>query len=159
MRLAYWIALAALVAAYMVYAAVTVDRRSDEVRIRALIQDAAAAVEKRDLSRAMGAVSRDYRDESGLNYDRLRALAAQALREDAGYRVAASISSVSIEGESASVQMHATVRSAASEFPIYDSDLTLLLRKEPTLHARMLPTRVWRVVSIGNLGLDASDRL
>jgi hypothetical protein len=153
MRAHLYMALAAVAAIYGIYAVATIDRRPDEQRIRSMVQSAAESIEKRDLSGVISCVSRNYEDEAGLNYDRLRVLAAQALRDEARFTASAEIRSLKVAGEKAVVELHAVIKGADGG-EVYDRDVTLLLDKEPTRHMLVAPTKVWRVVSTRNLGID-----
>ncbi|MGB9618977.1 MAG: hypothetical protein ACPL7K_01035, partial [Armatimonadota bacterium] len=93
-RTLLWVTFLLIAAAYGIYAVATLDRRADEVRIRSLIADTARAVQKRDLGGTIACLSRHYSDDRGFNYDRLRMLAAQALRTEFEYSVSAEVDSL-----------------------------------------------------------------
>lgn len=153
MRTHLYVALATLAAVYGIYAVATLDRGPDAQRIRSMVQSAAESIEKRNLSGVISCVSKDYKDEAGLNYDRLRVLVSQALRDEARFTASAEIRSLKVDGDKATVELHAVVKgSDGSE--VYNQGFTLLLSKEPTRHMLVAPTKVWRVVSTRNLGID-----
>ena len=153
MRTAAWITLSVFAAAYLIYAIATIDRRGDEVQIRSLIQDAAAAIQKHDLGGTISCVSVHYKDSTGLNYDRLRNLTATTLRIENDYTTSAEILRLDITGKDAVADVHAVVRSVGGR-ALYDRELTLILQKESSRHAGIIPVEVWRVISVSNLGLN-----
>lgn len=152
-RIKWYLILAGIVAIYCIYAIATVDRTNDRQQIRALIQNAVDAVQKRNIGGAMSCVSKAYRDENDLNYDRLRLLAARAFRADFQYKVRVDLQSLQIEGENATVKLHALVEDSGGT-ELYNRNVTLILRKEPTHHMLFVPVKVWRVISTQNLGLS-----
>lgn len=152
MRMLLVIGLALSVALYGLYAYLTVDRRGDEERIRSLIENAVHALNERDLGGAMRNVSENYRDSENLNRDRLRMLAAQALRSERPFAVYADVGELSVFDDSATVKVTATVKDAVGR-SIYNRDLELTLKREDARHAGLLPAKLWRVVNIQNLGI------
>lgn len=152
MRTFLWAAAAVLAVAYGIYAAVTLDRRPDQERILSLLERTARAVEDRDLSGVVAGISRDYRDESGLTYDRLRVLAAQALRTQTAYRVSADPGPVGIVGDTASVDVRARVMREDGTV-IYERTVELELTREKARHALLIPTKTWRITATRNLGV------
>ncbi len=153
MRLMVWVGILALVATYGVYAFTSVDRHSDEVQIRSLISDALGAVQKQDLSGAMQCVSKDYKDDSGLDFDHLRIVVAQALRSGSGFSTSANIERVAITEKTAQVRLHAEVNAQSWKVP-YSCNLTLVFTKEHSTRALFIPAEAWRVTSSSGLGLD-----
>ncbi len=153
MRTTLWIALAVFVLIYAVYAIATVDRRSDEAQILSLVEDSAAAVQEHNLGGAVAGVSKNYEDDAGLNYDRLRLLAAQALRENLKYSVDARPGKLKIEGNKAVLNVKAKLTQHGGGI-LYDRNITLHLEKENGRHALLIPVKVWRVVKTENLGAN-----
>lgn len=154
MRTYAWAGLVGLVLGYGIYGLATVDRRTDEQRILALIESTARAVENHDLSGTISAVSRQYKDESGFNYDRLRVLAAQAMRSEVSYRVRVEPGPVGVVADTATVSVRATVTREDGGV-IYDRTIDLELTRENAWRAVLIPTRTWRVTSSRNLGANA----
>ena len=152
-RLTVWIALITMVIGYLVYGFVTIDRRGDADQIGSLINDEAAAIQQRDLSTAMAGISKDYKGDDGMNYDRLRLLTAQALRQETSYTASVDSPRIDVRGENATVVVHAVVKSESGG-AMYDRQLTVTLRKERGIHAAVIPVSVWRIVSVKNLGLS-----
>lgn len=152
MRVVWVVTLIAAVATYLVFAWATVDRRTDEVRIESLITDIETAVNKRDLSGTMRWVSKEYKDEDGLNRERLRMIVAQGFRVDKDYAAVGSIQELSVAGTHATAKLHALVTSESGE-KLYDRYVILTLRQEPTRHALLFPAKAWRIVSVSNLAL------
>ncbi len=153
-RIKLYIILAGLALVYIVYAIATVDRTDDRQQIKALIRDAVNAVQKRNIGGAMSCVSKAYKDENDLNYYRLRLLAAKALRTDLEYEVKVDLRSLHIEGEDATVKLHAVVEDSDGT-ELYNRHITLIFRKEPARHMLFWPVKVWRVTSTRNLGISS----
>ena len=154
MRVKLLLGLGAVLVAYGAYGFATIDRRADEAVIRELIGNAADSVARRDLGGAMYCVSKDYKDDAGVNYDQLRMLAYQALQMEIKYVVDAPITSVRVNGEAATVEMNAKVTRADRNEVVYDRFLTIHLERENGKHMRVIPAKVWRVRAIENLALD-----
>ncbi|MCX8053116.1 MAG: hypothetical protein N3B12_04860 [Armatimonadetes bacterium] len=151
-RTILWLTFLLIVAVYGGYALVTVDRRPDEVRIRSMIANTVTAVQNRDLGGTIACISRSYRDDQGLNFDRLRVLIAQAFRAETSYTASARVNYLKVKGDSAEVGLRAEVQELG-EGLIYSRNLTLHLRSEHMRHMGIVPTKVWRVVRVDNLGL------
>lgn len=149
-----WIGAAVFVAVYAVYAFVTVDRRSDEVVIRSIITDASSAAGNRNAGGVVTCLSRDYRDDAGNSYLRLRQFVAQAMKAQIDYSVQTNIGEVNVEGSQATVDVAVKVTQARSADPLYERLLTVHFSKEPGRHALVVPVKVWRVTTVDNLGLE-----
>lgn len=154
MRTAIWIIVGALAAIYVAAAFLTVDHQTDQAQIDALIAQGVTATQKHDLSGLVSCVSRNYKDDSGLNYDQLRVALAQAMRGETNYVIQASNQSTKISGDKATVTMHVALRRGGE--PFYDRDLTILLAKEDARHMLVVPVKAWRVVSSRNLGFEGA---
>jgi len=157
MRTAIWITLAILVAGYVVFAFATVDHNSDEAQITAIVQKGTEATQNRNPGSLISVVSTNYKDEAGLNYDRLRLVLAQALRNETDFTVSTSIKNTRIKGDTATVQLHVTIKRPLKGEVFYDRDLTMLLAKESGRHAMIIPVKVWRVTGSRNLGLGMDE--
>ena len=153
MRTAIWISFLAIGLAYAIFAYATLDRRSDEVVLNEMVLSAAEAAQNRDVGGVMDVVSSSYKDQDGLNYDRLRMITAQAVRAEYDYVVTASVSSTRVDGEKAVLGVHAVVRTKPGGM-LYDRELTVHFAKESARHALLIPVKVWRVVEVDNFGLD-----
>jgi len=157
MRKVIWVTLAVLVLGYGVFALATLDRRADDEQIRSLFVQAADAVAKRDTGGALSLVSADYKDASGLNYDRLRLLTAQALHSEQKFTVDYKLANITISGDTATAGVDLTVNGGDPGRTIYKRLLTVTLHKENIRHALIIPTKVWHVTSIENLGLSPEE--
>jgi hypothetical protein len=156
------ILLAVLVMAlgYVVFAWATVDRRSDAMRISSMIQAAARAVPRRDLNTIISCLSSHYTDDQGLNYDTLRMFLARALWDkDQRYKCQVRIQKLTITGDNAEAEIHATVTSINSGDKVYDRTLTLVFMLEKGRHAVIWPIRIWRVTGSRNAALDVESML
>jgi len=157
MRMIIWVSVVAFAASYGIFAYTTLDRRSDEAQVTSLFSQAADAIQRRDLSGAIGCVSANYKDPSGLNYDRLRVLTAQALRMEQKFNVDYKLDNVRISGDTASAGVDLTIKGADPNTIVYKRMLTVTLTKESGRHALVIPVKVWRVTSIDNLGLAPEE--
>lgn len=151
MRLLFSVSLAIALACYGLFAYVTLDRRGDEAKIESVVKDTVDALNKRDLGGTLRCLSQDYKDDEGLNRDRLSVLVAQALRSQPNFIASAELVSIDLHGGRATVTLRALVMGKLGDV-IYNRKLVLDFRKEDGRHALIMPTKVWRVVSVQNLG-------
>lgn len=153
-RTLLWLSAIALAIGYGIYAFATVDRRSDEAQIRSLVVTTTKAIDSQDLGGTVACLSQNYKGDDGLNYDRLRVLIAQAMRAHPQYTAQSKLKSLEITGNEAVMQVDLTVHTQQGG-DIYKPNMTIHLAKEPTRHMGIVPTRVWRVVKVERLGLQA----
>lgn len=159
MRKIICIVLITLAAAYTAYALVTLDRRNDAAQVTALVASGTEAIQKRDLNAAMSCISKNYKDASGMNYERLRVVIAQTLQTDTDYIVRTSTQNMKVDGDKVTVAVHVDVQSKNDGSKMYNRDLTISMHKENARHALILPVKVWRVTSFTNLGLDGEGSI
>ena len=148
------IILALIAATFGIYALVTIDRRSDDAQIRSLVQSTTTAIEKRNFSGAVACISQDYKDQYGLNYDRLRMLIAQILRDERSYTAKAKITRLEVDGDSAKLNVDLSVNGEGNSNIAYSRNIYVILKKEDAKHLLFIPVKTWRVVSADNLGLE-----
>ena len=153
MKKKLWFAIGAVMVVYGIWAVATVDRRDDEVVIRELITNAAVALEESDVGGALRCVSKDYKDEAGVNYNQLKSLVLQAIWSEINYTVDAPIASLRVDGDQATAEVDARVTRTDKSEVIYNRRLTVHFEKENGRHMWVAPVRVWRVRSIENLAL------
>ncbi|MCE5315211.1 MAG: hypothetical protein ABFD49_00450 [Armatimonadota bacterium] len=158
MRMYIWLALLIAAVTYVIVGLATLDRSSNDAQIRSMIGRTVSSIQKRDLGGTILCVSKSYKDSSGTNYDRLRLLAAQALRVEREYTARAQIKRIDVHANTATVYLHVSV-TAVDGGPIYSRNLTLRLAKEDGRHALLIPVKVWRVVSVDGLAIDMQDEL
>jgi hypothetical protein len=72
MKLIIFLVIITLLVGYGIWAIATVDRRADDVRITSILNDTAASVSRRDVGGTVDSISENYKDDNGMNYDRLR---------------------------------------------------------------------------------------
>ena len=156
MRTAIWLVILAIVGIYVAVAFATVDRGTDQAQIAAVMARGVAATQSRDLSSMISCVSSNYSDEAGLNFDRLRILLAQCMRNETSYTVTVSNRITQIRGDHASVNLHVTLKRPSGEV-FYNRDLTILLAREDTRHMLVAPAKAWRVIGSRNLGLGIEE--
>ncbi|MHB9037877.1 MAG: hypothetical protein ACYC64_14560 [Armatimonadota bacterium] len=159
MRIFMWIVLFVAAVTYAVIAFATVDRRDDDAQITSMIRSTVSSIQKRDLSGTISCVSKDYKDSSGMNYDRLRLLTAQALRVENNYTADAQTKRIDVKGDTALVDLHFAVRAVNGGRPMYERDLMLHLNKEDGRHAWIIPIKIWRVTEVDGLALKMEDGL
>lgn len=159
MRIYIWIAVLAAAISGIVTAYMTVDKSPDETQIRSMVRNTVSSIDKRDLGGTIACVSKNYKDSSDTNYDRLRMLVAQALRVETDYTTNAKINSLSIDGDKAAMNLHFTVTPVKGDRPMYERNLTLHLTKENTRHMWIIPVKVWRVTAVDGLALESEIKL
>lgn len=151
MRTVIWLVITAVVIGYVAVALLTVERGTDQAKIDAVIARGVTATQAHDLSGIVSCLSKNYKDDCGLNYDRLRVVLAQALGSETGYTVTISDQALSVSGDRATVKLRVTLKRENN--PFYDRSLTILLAKEDARHMLIVPVKVWRVVGSENLRL------
>lgn len=156
MRIVKWLLAPVLLGIYLAIALFTVDHGSDQAKIEAVIARGEAAAQERDLAELVSCVSRRYSDQTGLNYERLRILIANAMRSEGPYRVAVSEQKIKIEDDRAIVNLRVTI-SRPDGAAFYDHKLTLIFAKEPARHMLIIKTDAWRVISSENLALSTGE--
>ena len=136
--------------------------RSDTEQIQAILTEGERAVEEKDLSAIMRHVSKEYKDDLGLNRDRLRLLIGQTFREHGPLYVTLNSVSIQPQGETASVSAAVTVEAQDKETQQTSSNtfpMTFQLKKEPGYRFLVFPTSYWRVVSAGGSGIEIGGDL
>lgn len=142
---------------YGICAFATIDRRNDEKQIRSLIENASASIQNRNLSGTIRCVSYEYKDDEGINYDRLRVFVVQALRTEIKYTITTNIKSININDKDATVDLHVLIKPASDSESLYNRDITLDFHKERGRHAMLIPVDVWRIRNAKNLGVANFD--
>jgi len=158
MRLKMALMLLAALATYAGVSVATLDRSSDTKKLEAVVAQAAKSVSTRNLDGIISHVSENYKDSSGLNYQRLRMIIAQSLRSDSDYACDAAVRSLSITGDRADVGVRVKVR-GADLGTVYERDITLHFIRERAMHNWIIPTTVWRVNDAEGHGLASFDTL
>ncbi|MFQ3550024.1 MAG: hypothetical protein SNJ70_09780 [Armatimonadota bacterium] len=154
MKTIWLISLLIAVVVYVVGAYVTFDRSSDEQQIISAIENSAKAVEEKDLGKLFKPVSREYKDSSGMNYEKARVLIAQGLSGDTNYNASVSIGNIEFASDMATVNVKAHITELRTGRTIYNRQITLNFRQEPARHALFIPIKKWRVVSSSDIGLQ-----
>jgi len=153
MRRTVYLVILGLALIFVVYAFLTVDKRSDEKQIRSLISRTATCIQRRDIGGTVCCVSKHYRDNDGFDYDRLRLVIAEALRDAAPNKTRAEVEKIISDGDTATVEVHATIALQNGE-NLYDQFITLHLKKEPARHKLIVPVNVWRVTKVDHHSLS-----
>jgi hypothetical protein len=139
-----------------VYAWATVAARpqgSDEVQVRAVILTAAAAMSEGRASNAMSVVSPDYKDSTGMNYDRLNILARRAATNHKYWTATVRHLAESVRGDQASVELTLAVNSEEGS-NARNVQLGIVLRRESVSVWGVIPTQRWRVMSVSGIPED-----
>lgn len=156
MKTAIWLVILVIVGVYVAVAFATVDRGTDQAQIAAVIARGVAATQSRDISTLISCMSSNYKDEAGLNYERLRIVLAQAMRNETSYTITTSKQTTRIDDDRATVSLHVTLRHPAGD-AFYDRDLTVVLAKESARHMLIAPEKAWKVIGSKNLGLGIEE--
>ncbi len=144
------------IATYLIWGFATLDRRPDKVQVRSLINAVEEAIRDRNLQALMSCISRNYRDDEGINYDRARLLAMEAFQIERPYDVKAKIVSMKVSGMLAELQIDAQAE-FLDDGEVYKRNLVVHLRKERARHALLIPKRIWKVTKVEGLGLYSLD--
>lgn len=155
-RTGIWIVIAAILAGYVIHGYATLDRSDDRTQITSLIANAAKAAQSHNLGGAISCISINYKDESGMNYDRLRALAAQAMKNEPKLNVNAEVQGLQIKDDTSTLNLHLLIKRSGGE-SIFARNMTLVLKKENARHALVIPTKVWKITKAEGLGLNPTD--
>ena len=126
---------------------------SGPAQIRAAILDAFQAANQGRVSEAMGIVSPDYKDSTGLTRDRLWILLRRAADNKQSWTVTARKIVPTAAAREASVEVIASVTIDGEAAPRI-LPLTLSMRLEDTHIWGVIPTQRWRIVSTGGLPDD-----
>jgi hypothetical protein len=152
-RTALWITAAVLIGVYVAIAFATVDHSSDQAQVDALIARGIAATQSRDVTTMVSCISPNYKGDA-LNYDQVRMVLAQALRNESDYTVSVSDqTSPEIDGDHATIELHVKLKHAGGA-TFYDRKMTLELAKEDDRHMLVAPVKTWKVIGSENTGLN-----
>jgi hypothetical protein len=138
---------------FIIYGFATIDRRSDEDKIRSAVLLASNAAAHKNLGGTLEVVSQNYKDGEMLNYDRMRAVLAQVFYSDVNYNLKVKIKKITVGDKSSSADLHAIVTYSKGTIIPYDRDVRLIFEKEKAHHLLFFPVSVWRVTKAENLGL------
>ena len=119
-------------------------------QIRAAILDAFQAANQGRVSEAMGVISPDYKDSTGLNRDRLWILLRRAADNKRSWTVTARKITPTATACEANVDVIASVTVDGEAAPRI-LPLTLSMRLEDMHIWGVIPTQRWRIVSTGGL--------
>lgn len=143
-----WLVAALALGGVYAWAKVAVQPQgSDEVQVRAAILIAAAAMNEGRTGNAMSAVSPDYKDSTGLNYDRLNILARRAASNHKHWSATVRHLATSVSGNEAAADVSLAVNSDDNS-NARNVQLGLSLRRENVNVWGVIPTQRWRIVSV-----------
>lgn len=143
-------------------------RPRPEELIRAALNDAASAAQKRSVGGVMQVVSEGYRDSNNLNKQRLALLLNRSYRMSRGTAYSAHVNVLRVVPDEKRPRDEALVFTTVSVFnpstneQYYgsnDQTVTFKMRREPGRRYLIFPDEHWRIVSVVNLpplpgGLD-----
>jgi hypothetical protein len=127
---------------------------SNVEQLRRLMVQGERAIEERNLSAAMGLVSRAYRDDQGLRYGSLRALAGRQMRQADRIEITlpARLLRVYVDpsGKRATGDARVDLHIATRFDTVHDlsANLSLQFVKEPVRYYWLFPSEEWRLVKM-----------
>lgn len=144
----------AIIALAMGFFAVNRDKGTDEGQIVGLIECGRQAVEQKSVDAAASCISKSYADESGMKYDQLRVLIADAFRSENKYEVTVDTPIIEMDGtDKAHAKARVTVTTVhnGAGAEVFSGDVAFFLTKENVRKYLIFPTREWRVTGIGGI--------
>ncbi len=128
---------------------------SPERRIRAVLADSEAAIEAKDLDRAMSHVSLQYRDERGLAYLTIKRLIKMAFDQFEGFDVKLSDIRVDINKDKALVQVNLEVLVVSKNEKAY----LIGSQQEPVPIRIALAKEIlqWKILSVNGIRLPITE--
>jgi ketosteroid isomerase-like protein len=135
---------AVLAAGLVVYLLVSAAPPSDQVQIGRQIAGIQDAAQRKSTSGVMQYVSEDYRDQTISNPDQLSLLLSHRLFASSDpLAVDVENTSITVTGDTASSISHVRLVSGAA--PIFDGNITLHWKREPSHRYLFFPDHTWRV--------------
>jgi hypothetical protein len=146
-----------MIAAILGYFFATHPKRAltDQEQIQAALAEGERAAEDHDIPALLGLVSKDYKDDAGLNREKLRLLLADAFRNQSETWVTLNDEKIDARDDEANVSVFVTLEGRARDSGASwrnDYPLTLHFKKEPGISFLVFPTKRWRVVSAEGIG-------
>ncbi|MBI3611457.1 MAG: hypothetical protein HY204_12260 [Nitrospirae bacterium] len=128
---------------------------SPERRIRAVLSDGKAAIEAKEMDRAMSHVSLQYRDENGLAYMTVKKLLKMAFDQFEGFELRLTNVALEIEKD------HAVVRADLDVIGIHQKEKSYLIGSQqepvPIRITLVKETMKWQVVSVDGIKMPFAD--
>ena len=164
MRRSSWLILlvvVVLIGALLATRSASRPKPTDRMLILALMQKGELAGENKDLKGMTSCLSPDYSDAGGLDFDAMRLHLIQVVRAEGRYEVQVEYPRIAINGDRARVETTVSVAlsdgGGGNQYRAFAGPVVLTLAREHTKRLLVLPTRVWRVVSIDGLPGEFSD--
>jgi len=153
--------LAAAAVSFLIYAYLTIDKRTDDQLVAAFVTDGVQAVNEHNLSKVMDMVSDDFKttDDINVNKSHLRLLVAQAFRGGSQFSVQATPITTDIEGTTARLKVHVSVSELGFQSKPTEREINLTLAKETTRRLLFIPATKWRCTGTDSLVLDYDSGL
>ncbi|MEN6370972.1 MAG: hypothetical protein ABFD64_03080 [Armatimonadota bacterium] len=137
------------------YIVVNRNTASDQDQIVTLIERGRQSVEAKSLDSAMACVSRSYKDNGEMNYDRIKLLITEAFRSDSHYEATVDNPVIDMQGTGkARAKAHVTVFAVRSDDKqeVFSGNIIFSLTKERTRKYLIFPTHEWKVSGVEGLG-------
>lgn len=145
---------AVIIALALGYFMVNRDKGPDENQIVMLIERGRQAIEKKSIDTAASCISKNYADESGMKYDQLRMIIADAFRSNDKYEVTVDTPIVKMDGaDKALANAHVVITTVqdGERAEAFSGDVSLFLTKESVRKYLIFPTHEWKITGIGGI--------
>jgi len=148
------VAIVMIVACVVVYlSGIRQPHLSDVQQLKQVLAEAEAAVESKDLNRAMSLVSPAYRDSYGTTKSILRLEAIRAFRSAAAFDVSLQDARIECKDDEAQVETDVLVDAIENgkRSRVVDAHLKLDFKKEPVRRWVFLKVARWRLISVSGI--------
>jgi len=148
------VAIVMIVACVVVYlSGIRQPHLSDVQQLKQVLAEAEAAVESKDLNRAMSLVSPAYRDSYGTTKSILRLEAIRAFRSAAAFDVSLQDARIECKDDEAQVETDVLVDAIENgkRSRVVDAHLKLDFKKEPVCRWVFLKVARWRLISVSGI--------
>lgn len=136
------------------------DQGTDETQILAAIERGRTGIEEKDLSKAMSAISPNYKDEAGNNFDGIRLFGVQLFRSGATYSVSVKNPAVTINQNEAEVKAEVAIGVKGQDFGLIPPRVvTLQMKKEPARRLLIYKVPQWKVTAMVNASPLIDDNM
>lgn len=162
MKKSTWIAIAGatvLFAAFLVlWQAAQRPTVPPEQEVRQRLEEIRQAVEQRDLSKLMEALSQDF-EAFGYSRERLRIEIASAFRRGVRPQLRYSYPAINVIGDQATVSTRVEVwwEEQGTLSRHEPTNVEILMRKEPARQWLFFPTKRWRIVDVQGVSASALE--
>lgn len=136
------------------YIAANFWRGSDEDQINGVVESGRQAIQKKSVGMAGSCLSKNYSDEYGMNYDRIKMFALQAFHTESRYELAIDAPQIQVNGNQAEAKMHVSlvVDTSGARDEVFAGDIVLHFKKEKARRYYIYPVKDWKVTAISGIG-------